>query len=70
MKKLFKYLLLSVLSALLFLSVNAKEVVVYENDFSYDYLDEFTANGSWVITDGVLKTGTGTGTAYLYYELP
>ncbi|MBQ8837055.1 MAG: family 43 glycosylhydrolase [Clostridia bacterium] len=70
MKKLIEYLFVTALLALMFISANAKEVVVYENDFSFDYLDEFTSNGSWVVSDGVLKTGTGTGTAYLYYDIP
>ena len=55
---------------LLILSVFARETVIYENDFQKYSLGDFSLNGGWVIRDGRLTTGSGSGSAYLHYTIP
>jgi len=55
---------------LLSLTVFAKEVVVYENDFTYNDLSDFDTKGNWKIADGKMMTGEGSGSAYLRYTIP
>ncbi len=66
-----KLLVLLTLALILVIGVSAKEVVIYENDFSNPDLSDFTMLGTMEVTaDGTLKAvGTGTS-AYVSYEFP
>ncbi len=68
--KLFRILLVAALTAFLALGINAKEVVVYENDFSSSYLNDLTLNGDWFVSDGKLMLGSGSGAGRVIYEIP
>lgn len=68
--KLFRILLVAALTAFLAFGISAKEVVVYENDFSSSYLNDLTLNGDWFVSDGKLMLGSGKGAGRVIYEIP
>ena len=70
MKKLFLCFLTVALIALAALSVSAKEVVLIDDDFSSDLLYQYDLKGSWSVSNGMLTLGSGSGSAFLYYDLP
>ncbi|MBQ9133354.1 MAG: family 43 glycosylhydrolase [Clostridia bacterium] len=70
MRKVMRFLLTSILFVMLTVTLHAKEVVVYENDFSSDDFSAFTKKGSWQVTDGMLSLGNGSGSAFLTYAIP
>ena len=70
MRKVMRFFLTAILFAMLTMTLYAKEVVVYENDFSSSDLSAFTAKGSWQVTDGKLALGSGSGSAFLTYAIP
>ncbi|MBQ6893767.1 MAG: family 43 glycosylhydrolase [Clostridia bacterium] len=70
MTKLFKYSLITVLFVLMIVGASAKETVIIDDDFSTDALYQYTLKGNWVVSDGVLKLGSGSGSAYLFYDIP
>ncbi len=70
MKKVFWCLLVLIALSTAVLTAEAKEVVVYENDFASTDLSAFTMQGSWQVVDGKLSLGSGSGSAYLLYNIP
>ena len=70
MKKWLHLLILIMVVMSLTLLISAKEVVVYENDFSFDDLSELTLNGSWTVENGELRLGSGSGAGRIIYEIP
>ena len=70
MRKVMRFLLTSILFVMLTVTLHAKEVVVYENDFSSDDFSAFTMKGSWQVSDGTLSLGSGSGSAFLTYAIP
>jgi len=70
MQKIIRFLWIGVIAVLLTVLVCAKEIVVYENDFSVNDLSNCTTKGDWQIAGGQLKTGEGSGSAYLTYTIP
>ena len=70
MKKVL-YLLFSLIFVFTMITVvNAKEIVVYENDFSKNDISGLTAKGAWEIQNGMLTTGSGSGSAFITYTIP
>ena len=67
LKRFYTVLLLLIL---LLISVNAKETVVYENDFSSTSLKDFKVDGNWKVSNGALTLGNGSGSAYISYAVP
>ncbi len=65
-----RFLLVLAAALLLTASVCAKEIVVYENDFSKNEMSDCALKGNWKIEDGKLQTGEGSGSAYLTYTIP
>ena len=70
MRKIMRFFLTVALFGMLTMTLYAKEVIVYENDFSNTDLSAFTAKGSWQVTDGKLALGSGSGSAFLTYAIP
>ena len=70
MQRIIHFICVSFILALLTILVGAKEIVVYENDFSKSDLLGCEETGNWQIADGVLKTESGSGSAYLTYRIP
>lgn len=70
MQKRIRLVLLSVLAIAFTVLVHAKEVVVYENDFSNNDFSELESKGNWSIAGGQLQTDDGSGSAYLTYTIP
>ena len=70
MNRLLKAFLITVFVVMLATVVSAKETVVYENDFSSTNLSEFSLNGNWAVFDGMLGLDSGSGSAFLKYDLP
>lgn len=70
MRQIMRFFLTAVLLTMLTVTLHAKEVVVYENDFSSDDLSAFTQKGSWQVTDGKLSLGSGSGSSFLTYAIP
>ena len=70
MQKRIRLVLLSVLTIAFTVLVHAKEVVVYENDFSNNDFSELEPKGNWSIAGGQLQTADGSGSAYLTYTIP
>lgn len=70
MIKFFRFIFLCLLSVILIVTVSAKETVIYENDFSNNNLSDFVLNGNWKVSNGVLETEKGTGSAYITYSIP
>ena len=70
MKQIFCFFFAAVLLAMMTMTLCAKEVVVYENDFSKDDLSGFSQKGSWKVSDGKLSLGGGSGSAFLIYAIP
>lgn len=70
MRQSLRFFILAVCVVLLALTVCAKEVVVYENDFQYNDLSEFEVKGNWMVSNGAVKTAEGSGSAYLWYTIP
>ncbi|MBR5012186.1 MAG: hypothetical protein IKY12_06465, partial [Clostridia bacterium] len=70
MQRIINFLYIIFITALLTLFIGAKEIVVYENDFSKSDLLGCKENGNWQIAGGVLKTESGSGSAYLTYQIP
>ncbi len=68
MKTQIKLLWVLCLAALLCISIFAKETVVYENDFSDSSLSDFTLNGNWTVSNGMLTLSSG-GVGYIKYNL-
>ena len=66
----FIFLAIAILIFLLTLSAGAKEVVVYENDFSSETLSDFNLNGNWKVENGKLVSTYGSGSAFLTYTIP
>lgn len=69
MNRFVRLLAIATLSLVLAFSVSAKETVIYENDFSTDSLSDFTLNGAWIVSDGVLALENGSGSAHIIYDL-
>lgn len=70
MKKVL-YLLFSLIFVFTMITVaSAKEIVVYENDFSKNDISGLTAKGAWEIQNGMLTTGSGSGSAFITYTIP
>lgn len=63
---------LMILAAIIVASfcVSAKEVVIVDDDFSMDSLYQYDLKGAWQVSDGMLTLGGGSGSAYIYYDLP
>ena len=61
MQRIINFLYIIFITALLTLFIGAKEIVVYENDFSKSDLLGCEETGNWQIADGVLKTESGSG---------
>ncbi len=70
MKKLFMGFLILALFAVTLISVSAKETVIFEDDFSFDSLYQYDVKGNWYVSNGMLNLGSGSGSAYLHYEIP
>ncbi len=68
--KQFRIFLIFAFAALLAFCVSAKEVVVYESDFSSSYLGDLTLVGDWGVTDGKLALGSGSGSGRILFEIP
>ncbi|MBQ7011824.1 MAG: family 43 glycosylhydrolase [Clostridia bacterium] len=51
-------------------AVASNGTVLVDNDFSSSDLSLFRKKGNWKVENGVLATGTGSGSAYLVYEIP
>lgn len=70
MQRIVKLLCICFMLILLTVLVGAKEIVVYENDFSKNDLTNCDIIGDWQIVGGELRTGNGSGSAYLTYNIP
>ena len=70
MKNVFRLGIAVLVFAALTLTLCAKEIVVYENDFSSADLASFEQKGNWKVENGTLTTSTGSGSAYLIYTIP
>ena len=70
MRRVMRFFVTAALLAMLTMTLYAKEVVLYENDFSDDDLSAFTKKGSWQIIDGKLTLGSGSRSAFLTYAIP
>ena len=55
---------------LLLVCAGAKETVIYENDFTDASLADFSVNGTWKVSGGVLTLESGKGSAYITYSIP
>ncbi|MBR5538600.1 MAG: family 43 glycosylhydrolase [Clostridia bacterium] len=70
MKKLVYFLFSLIFVFTMITVISAKEIAVYENDFSGNDISELVAKGSWEIQNGMLTTGSGSGSAFLTYTIP
>ncbi|MBQ7660972.1 MAG: family 43 glycosylhydrolase [Clostridia bacterium] len=70
MKNLIKCLFVIALLVFAVLSVSAEETVIFSDDFSRNSLSEYELAGNWSISGGKLNLGSGSGSAYLYYDIP
>lgn len=70
MKKLFLLFLIFTIATMCAVGICAKEIVILEDDFSYDSLYQYDIKGNWNVDNGMLNLGSGSGSAFLYYNLP
>lgn len=68
--KNFRYVLVIVIALTLVFCISAKETVIYENDFSSSYLGDFSSNGNWNANDDMLTLGSGSGSGWLFFDIP
>ncbi|MBE6679444.1 MAG: hypothetical protein E7598_02860 [Ruminococcaceae bacterium] len=68
--KIFRVFLVIIMTFLFAICIGAKETVIYENDFSNGYLDELTLNGNWVVNNDRLALGSGSGSGWIFFDIP